>query len=47
MDKKCIDVLPMMSFKTWIDGSLVKKLNERDVAYKQGKVARDNCMVKQ
>ena len=47
------DVLPMVSFKTypnqkpWIDGSLVRKLNETDAAYKHGKLTGDNCMVKQ
>jgi hypothetical protein len=31
----------------WIDGSLVRKLNERDVAYKNGKVTRENRVDKQ
>ena len=42
------DVIPIVYFKTylnqntWIDGSLVGKLKEGDVANKQGKVTEDN-----
>ena len=37
----------MRSKKMWIDSSLVEKLKERDAAYKQGNVTRNNSLVKQ
>ena len=33
--------------KPWVDGSLVGKLKASDAAYKQGKAAGDNRLVKQ